>query len=83
MPDNLHGDHMSMKDLIDQANALPVEERALVIESLLKGLNTPEPDIDKRWGEIASRRLSELQSGTVQGVSAEAVFERMWKRLKR
>ncbi len=32
---------MKIKDLIDEAEALPVEGRALVVDSLLRSLNPP------------------------------------------
>ena len=63
--------------------ALPVEERALVVDSLLRSLNPPQSEIDVRWATEAKRRLSELRSGKVTGVSGEAVFERVWERFKR
>ena len=44
---------MKTADLIAEAISLPVEERAVVIDSLLKSLNPPETDIDKKWASVA------------------------------
>jgi putative addiction module component (TIGR02574 family) len=74
---------MNTKELIEQAIALPVEERALVVDSLLRSLNSPQPEIDAQWAAEAKRRLSELRSGKVQTVPGEAVFERIWERFQR
>ena len=74
---------MNTKELIEQAIALPVEERALVVDSLLRSLNPPQSEIDAQWATEAKRRLSELRSGKVEPVPGEAVFERVWERFKR
>ena len=74
---------MNTKELIEQAIALPVEERALVVDSLLRSLNTPQSEIDAQWATEAKRRLSELRSGKIHAVPGEAVFERVWERFKR
>jgi putative addiction module component (TIGR02574 family) len=71
---------MKTKELIDEAVLLPVEERALVIDSLLRSLNQPESEIDKKWVEEAKRRLAEFRSGQVHVVPGEEVFEKMWER---
>ena len=71
---------MNTKELIDEAVSLPVEERALVVDSLLRSLKQPESDIDKNWSAVAQRRLSELRSGAVEAVSGEEMFQKMWKR---
>jgi hypothetical protein len=68
------------KKLIDEALSLPVEERALVVDSLLKSLNTPDPDIDKKWIEVAKRRLGELRSGKIKPVPGNEVFDRVHER---
>ncbi len=71
---------MKTKDLIAEAMSLPVEERAMVIDSLLKSLNPPETDIDKKWMAIAKSRLKELRSGKVKPVPGDEVFKKIWNR---
>ncbi len=71
---------MKTKDLIAEAISLPVEDRAMVVDSLLKSLNPPESDIDKKWAAVAKLRLAELRSGQVQAIPGEEVFKKIWKR---
>ena len=74
---------MNTKQLIDDAVSLPVEERALVIDSLLRSLNQPESEIDKKWAREASRRLSELKSGRVEAISGDQVLGKVWARFQK
>lgn len=74
---------MNTKQLIDEAVSLPVEERALVVDSLLRSLNQPEPEIDKKWAKEAQRRLVELRSGSVEAIPGEEVFGKIWKRFEK
>jgi len=71
---------MKTKELIAEARALPVEERAMVVDSLLKSFNPPESDIDKKWAAVARRRLAELRSGEVKGIPGDEVFDKIWNR---
>jgi len=71
---------MNTKDLIAEAISLPVEERALVVDSLLRSLNPPESDIDRKWAAVAKRRLSEIRSGAIETIPGDEVFARIWKR---
>ena len=71
---------MNTKQLIDKAVSLPVEERALVVDSLLRSLNQPQSEIDNKWAAVANRRLLELRRGSVEAVAGQKVFERIWKR---
>ncbi|MCF6149635.1 MAG: addiction module protein [Candidatus Kuenenia sp.] len=74
---------MKIKDIIAEAISLPVEERAMVIDSLLKSLNPPESEIDKKWATVAKRRLEELHSGKVEAVPGEEVFKKIWNRFSK
>ncbi|WP_328983627.1 addiction module protein [Thiorhodovibrio winogradskyi] len=74
---------MNTKQLINEAVSLPVEERALVIDSLLRSLNQPESDIDKIWAKEAKRRLNELRSGRVKAIQGEEVFKKVWDRFEK
>ena len=68
---------MKTKELIAEAISLPVEERALLVDSLLRSLNTPEPDIDKKWIAVAKNRLQQLRTGEVTAISSDEVLKKL------
>ncbi len=70
----------STAEIIREAESLPVEERAVVVDSLLRSLNPPDPEIDRKWAAVARRRLEELRSGRVKPIPGEEVFARIRKR---
>ncbi len=74
---------LSTKELIEEANSLPVEERAIVVESLLKSLNPPNEQIDQKWLAVAKRRLAELRSEEVKVIPGDEVFAKVWKRFSK
>ena len=67
-------------DIIHEAESLPVEERTVVVDSLLRSLNPPDPEIDQKWAAVAKRRLEELRSGRVKPVPGEEVFAKIRQR---
>ena len=71
---------MNTQELIAEVISLPVEDRALIVDYLLKSLNHGEPDIEKKWAEEAQRRLDELRSGWVQAIPGDVVINHLWKR---
>ncbi len=70
---------MNTKQLIEEALSLPVEDRAAVVDSILRSLNSPESDIDHKWAAVARKRLGELKSGEVRPVPGDEVFDRIWR----
>lgn len=75
----MHG----MKEIIQEAESLPVEERAIVIDSLMKTLNPPSAEIDAEWAKVAKRRLSELRAGSVKAVPGAEVFTKIRERFEK
>ena len=68
---------MKPDEQIAEVKALPIEDRAFVVDSLLRSMTPVDPDLDRLWSEVASRRLAELKDGKVEGVAYEAVIERL------
>ena len=75
----MHG----MKDIIEEAESLPIEERAMVIDSLLRSLNPPSMEIDREWAKVAKRRLAELRSGDVKPIPGNEVFAKIRGRFEK
>ena len=75
----MHG----MKEIIEEAESLPVEERAIVIDSLLRTLNPVSDDIDVEWIKVARRRLAELRSGRVTAIPGDKVFAKIRERFEK
>ena len=65
---------MEPKELIAEAISLPVEERAIVVDSILRSLNSPEDNIDRQWIVEAERRLDEVRIGRVKAIPGDQVF---------
>ncbi len=75
----MHG----MKEIIQEAESLPIEERVIVVDSLLRTLNPPSAEIDAEWVKIAKRRLSELRAGSVKPVPGNVVFAKIHERFRK
>jgi putative addiction module component (TIGR02574 family) len=75
----MHG----MKEIIQEAESLPVEERAMVIDSLLRSLNPPSMEIDREWAKVAKGRLAELRSGRVTPTPGDEVFAKIRERFEK
>ena len=72
---------MKTSEIISELANLPIDERALIADSLLQTLNATQPNIEQAWVKLAQQRLSEISTGKVQTLSAETVFDNIDKRL--
>ncbi|MFN9693105.1 MAG: addiction module protein [Synechococcaceae cyanobacterium] len=73
---------MNTDDLILEIQSLPVEERARVADCILLSLNQTVPAVDQKWADLATKRLQDIQAGSVKPVSGDEVFDEIWHRLK-
>lgn len=71
------------KEIIEEAESLPVEERVIVIDSLLRTISTAPADVEVQWMDVARRRLAELRSGKTKAVPGEEVFAGIGDRLEK
>ncbi len=51
------------KTLIEQARALPPEDRIALVEDVLDSLDRADPDIDQRWAREATDRVAAYRRG--------------------
>jgi hypothetical protein len=70
----------STAEIIREAESLPVEERTVVVDCLLRSLNPPDCEFDRKWVAVARRRLQELRSGGVKPVPGPEVFAKIRQR---
>ena len=74
---------MNIQAIEQEILHLPIEDRARLAEKLLSSLDAlSEPEIEKLWLVEAQRRAVEIDTGTVQMVSAEEVERRIQAILK-
>jgi putative addiction module component (TIGR02574 family) len=68
------------EELIEQVESLPIEERARVVDSVLRTFHRSDPDVDRAWAKVALQRLEELRSGRVKPIPFEDVFNEIRER---
>jgi len=71
---------MTTKKIIEEVVLLPVEERAIIADLILRSLNPVDATIDKKWLKTAKIRLEELKSGKVNGIPGDEVFNKLRQR---
>ena len=67
-------------DLMEMAEALPIDEKALLVDKLLDSMYPHRKEIDELWRIEAERRVEEIKSGKVESIPGEQVFAEIEKR---
>lgn len=64
----------SSEQILEQALALPPDDRAKILERLLASFQTPpDPQLDELWAREAEDRLDAYDRGELGAISAEEV----------
>ena len=67
-----------MKQIIEEIKELSAQERALIAHCLISSLeNKQDEDVENLWGELAEKRLNEIETGTVQAKSWSEIRKRI------
>ncbi len=67
----------SSEQVLKEALALPLQERAELVERLLATFQSaPDPQLDELWAREAEDRLDAYDRGELKGVPAEEVFDK-------
>lgn len=71
----------SSEQIFKDALALPPQERAALLESLLISFqSSPDPNLEELWIREAEERLDAYDRGELKAVPVEEVFERIKQR---
>jgi putative addiction module component (TIGR02574 family) len=71
----------SSEEILKQALALTLQERAELVEQLLATFQTPpDPRIDELWAREAEDRLEAYDRGELKAIPAEEVLNRIKQR---
>ncbi len=74
---------MNASTIEEDALALPLQERAKLVERLLQSLDDlPEREAEALWLDVAERRAREIDEGKVQLVTPDELERRVQARLK-
>ena len=71
---------MTLDQIIEEAHRLPREQVAELIDRLTLELHqTLDPSIEDSWKQETRRRVTEIESGSAQGVAGDVVSARIRK----
>ncbi|NNJ84688.1 MAG: addiction module protein [Gammaproteobacteria bacterium] len=74
----------STEKIVKEIPNIPVNDRLVLIDNLLKSVNLPtREDIDRAWSEEVERRHRALNDGTATLIPGEEVFARVRERFSK
>ena len=66
---------MTVSQVLDAVKKLPSDEQMELIDLLLAQVRAePNPEIEKAWDEVITRRLEDLRAGRAKSIPADEVF---------
>ena len=65
---------MPIAKLIDRVKDYPIEDRVVFADAILQSINPIDPEIERKWIDLAQRRRGDYLMGRVEPISSEDVF---------
>jgi putative addiction module component (TIGR02574 family) len=71
---------MTLKELYAETRRLPREQAAELMDLLLiDTFSESDPAVEEAWGQEIDRRVAEIESGQVKGISGDQVMAEVRK----
>lgn len=74
---------MTLEEVVEETRHWPPDKVGELVGRLTGELHTGDPETNAAWKAEIDRRIEEIQTGQVQGIPAEKVFERARRILER
>jgi putative addiction module component (TIGR02574 family) len=68
-------------EIMDEIDSLPIDIKTQILERILHSINPTQEKIDRLWAKEAEKRVKEIESGKVDTIPGDKVFEEIRKRL--
>ena len=65
---------MPMMNLIERIKDYPIEDRVVFADAILQTINPVDPQVERKWIDLAQRRRGEYLMGSVTPISSKDVF---------
>ena len=65
---------MPMAQLIDKVRDYPIEDRVVFADAILQSINPIDPEVERKWIDLAQSRRGEYLMGRVEPIPSEEVF---------
>jgi len=70
---------MSVEEILREVNALPPDEYARLMDSLVVLMHTTNPEVDRAWGDEVERRIDDIDSGQAESLDGEEFLQTIRK----
>ena len=67
---------MTLEQIVEETRHWPPEKVGELVGRLTGSLHAGDPETEAAWKTEIERRIGEIQSGKVQGIPAEEVFDK-------
>ncbi|MGD8784576.1 MAG: addiction module protein [Thioalkalispiraceae bacterium] len=62
------------KNIIDEVLSLPIDEKAELVDQLLRNIDGLDKDIEEKWATEAESRIDAYEAGKIKTISVEEVL---------